>query len=60
MSFFDPWIKSFDQAKSQYAKIYEDEVKKAFKKFDKDGNGRIDKEELEDLSKKLGHELSEK
>ena len=35
------------------------DVKSAFDFFDKDGSGHIDKEELADLSKKLGYELNE-
>jgi hypothetical protein len=35
------------------------DVKKAFDKFDKDMSGNIDKEELGELSKELGYELSE-
>lgn len=34
-------------------------MKEAFNKFDKDGSGAIDREELALLSKELGHELNE-
>jgi len=37
----------------------ENEVKTAFAKYDADGSGAIDKEELAELSKELGHELTE-
>jgi len=37
----------------------EEDVKPAFQKFDKDGSGAIDKNELGQLSKDLGHELTE-
>ena len=36
----------------------ENEVKVAFNKYDADGSGAIDKEELGELSKELGHELT--
>lgn len=35
------------------------EVAQAFRKFDADGSGAIDKDELQALSKQLGHPLSE-
>jgi len=35
------------------------EVKIAFAKYDADGSGAIDKEELGELSKELGHELTD-
>jgi Ca2+-binding EF-hand superfamily protein len=34
------------------------EVKVAFDKYDADGSGAIDKDELAQLSKELGHELT--
>jgi Ca2+-binding EF-hand superfamily protein len=37
----------------------DDEVKKCFNRFDLDGNGYIDKDELAALSLKLGHRLTE-
>jgi len=37
----------------------ENEVRDCFKKFDLDGNGHIDREELGSLSVRLGHNLSE-
>ncbi len=42
-----------------YDKKFENELKIAFNKFDKDGSGSIDKQELADLSKELGSELTE-
>ena len=39
--------------------IFEGTVKKAFEKFDKDGNGTIDAKELGQLSSDLGQPLSE-
>ena len=47
------WAKSVHQAKLK------DDVKKAFNNFDTNASGTIDKSELADLSKTLGHELSE-
>ena len=45
------------------AEAYDEKFKKdleiAFNKFDKDGSGSIDKEELANLSKELGSELTE-
>lgn len=42
-----------------YDEKYENDLKIAFNKFDKDGSGAIDKDELADLSKELGSELTE-
>ena len=44
---------------SKYDEIYTNEVKSAFDKFDKDGSGAIDKNELSQLSVQLGHPLDE-
>ena len=46
-------------AKAEHAAKRNDDVKKAFTKFDTDGSGNIDKDELTNLSKELGFELSE-
>jgi Ca2+-binding EF-hand superfamily protein len=37
----------------------EDDVKPSFAKFDKDGSGAIDREELTQLMKELGQEMTE-
>ena len=42
---------AYGKAKTQYAKLLEEDVKPSFKKFDKDGSGKIDKDELRELSK---------
>ena len=42
-----------------YDKKFENDLKIAFNQFDKDGSGSIDREELADLSKELGSELTE-
>ena len=42
-----------------YEEKYENDLKIAFNKFDKDGSGAIDKDELAELSKELGSELTE-
>ena len=39
--------------------IFDNTVKKAFDKFDKDGNGTIDSNELNQLSESLGQPLSD-
>ena len=43
-----------DNLHNKKESIFEETVKKAFEKFDKDGNGTIDKDELGALSKMLG------
>lgn len=43
-----------EQAKAYYAKLVEEDVKPAFAKFDKDGSGAIDRNELGELMKTLG------
>jgi len=59
-SAFGPLIaESSEEAKTQYTKLLEEDVKPAFKKFDKDGSGSIDKAELKELSKDLGNELND-
>ena len=45
--------------RARYDVIFEQQVKEAFQKFDKDGSGAIDRNELAQLSKELGHELTE-
>lgn len=52
-------VAAFAEASAQYEKLFNDDVKPAFAKFDKDGSGAIDKAELKELSKDLGNELSE-
>ena len=42
-----------------YEDKYENDLKIAFNKFDKDGSGAIDNDELAELSKELGSELTE-
>ena len=41
-----------------YNHMLENEVRVAFDKYDADGSGSIDMEELGELSKELGHELT--
>jgi len=45
--------------KGNFDDICENQVTPAFEKFDKDGSGAIDRDELAQLSKELGHELNE-
>jgi hypothetical protein len=52
-------VDCFNLAKGRYDELVETEVKPAFNKFDKDGSGAIDREELGQLSKELGTELTE-
>lgn len=50
---------AFDQSVALYKKKLEEDVTPAFKKFDKDGSGAIDRNELQSLMKDLGQELNE-
>ena len=43
-----------DQCRQRYNKVLDEDVTPAFNKFDKDGSGAIDKQELGELSKDLG------
>lgn len=52
-------VEHMEKLLSRKDEIFEGTVKKAFEKFDKDGNGTIDAQELGQLSKDLGQELSE-
>lgn len=52
-------ISHMDNLHNKKESIFEETVKKAFEKFDKDGNGTIDKDELGALSKMLGQPLSD-
>ena len=49
----------FSACFERYNDTMENEVKAAFNKFDADGSGAIDKDELAQLSKDLGYELNE-
>ena len=46
-------------AKNELVSKLAGEVKESFNKFDIDGSGSIDKDELAQLSKDLGYELSD-
>ena len=50
---------AYDWAVEKHLTLFKDEVEPAFKKFDKDGSGAIDKDELGQLMKDLGNELNE-
>jgi len=52
VDFVDKMVRKYDEK-------YEQEVKPAFAKFDKDGSGAIDKSELSQLSTELGHPLDD-
>jgi len=52
-------IDAINHCSQRYNEIYENDVKTAFAKFDQDGSGAIDKNELAQLSKDLGFELTE-
>jgi hypothetical protein len=51
-------VEAFKWAETEYATQSNDVVKKTFDKYDKDGSGAIDKEELQNLSKELGRPLT--
>ena len=52
-------VEAFEAGQKAYAEKFEKDVKTAFAKFDKDNSGAIDREELGQLSKELGTELTE-
>jgi len=51
-------LNAVNWSKRQYDKVMANDVMPAFKKFDKDGSGEIDREELGELSAELGHTLT--
>jgi len=51
-------VEAINWCKNKYQEVLEKDVKPAFKKFDSDNSGAIDKAELGQLSKDLGHELT--
>ena len=55
----ESFYKGLKKATEKYDEKYENDLKVAFNKFDKDGSGAIDKDELAELSKELGSELTE-
>lgn len=52
-------VEGINTLKEKYEEIRSNQVTPAFSKFDKDGNGTIDAQELATLSKDLGHDLNE-
>jgi hypothetical protein len=50
---------AFEVMIEAYKNKRDTEVAEAFRQFDEDGSGAIDKDELQQLSKQLGHPLSE-
>jgi len=54
----DAFKSAYEWAAARHIALFKEEVEPAFKKFDKDGSGSIDKEELAALSKDLGAELN--
>ena len=48
-----------NQCKAKHDQVLQEEVKVAFDKYDADGSGSIDKEELGELIKELGNELTD-
>lgn len=56
----DPFLLGVKMLGRRYEAKKEDEVRKAFEKFDKDSSGAIDLKELGALSKDLGHPLTKR
>jgi hypothetical protein len=52
-------LEAFDWANNKFETLSSDVVKKTFDKFDVDGSGAIDKDELAKLSEELGHPLND-
>ena len=52
-------LEAYKLAKTEYDRLFNDEVKAKFAKYDTDGSGAIDKEELGKLSEELGRKLTE-
>ena len=52
-------MEAFDWANNKFETLSSDVVKKTFDKFDVDGSGAIDKDELAKLSEELGHPLND-
>ena len=52
-------LQAFEWAENQYNTLSNDVVKKTFDKYDKDGSGAIDKDELAKLSEELGRPLTD-
>lgn len=56
---FEEVYEGLKKCTETYDEKFENDLKIAFNKFDKDGSGSIDKDELAELSKELGAELTE-
>jgi len=50
---------TIEECLATYDNKLESEVRPAFQKFDADGSGAIDKQELQKLSELLGHKIAE-
>jgi len=48
---------AFIEASEMYENVINNDIKVKFNEFDTDGSGGIDKAELKELSKRLGHEI---
>ena len=53
-----PLLNQIKLLAQNYEKLKQGDVKNAFDKFDKDGNGTIDLKELAELSRELGQMLT--